>query len=255
MSAHRRLNRGSDKLKRIAVVTPLNEERAPIARRVTSVERVKSGSHSYLLGGLAGTDVVLAATGDGSEAAQQRLAELLDSFEVEAVVTLGIAGGLSPDLEVGTIVVAKTVQNGLGQVVDPDAGWLERASHLEGVAQGTVLSRSDIAVDARSKARLHAELSASGAAVVDLESAAYGREASRRGLPYLVARAVSDTSEETLPLDFNRFRSGSGRVDRRRVAVYTLVHPQVLPHLLSLRRRVRLCAERLADFAEGLLTQ
>jgi hypothetical protein len=88
---------------------------------------------------------------------------------------------------------------------------------------------------------------------VDLESATYARIAGSRGLDWLVARAVSDTAEEKLPLDFNRYRDARGAVRRGRVALYALRHPSVIPRLLGLGRRVADCAGRLADLTESTL--
>ena len=54
---------------------------------------------------------------------------------------------------------------------------------------------------------------ASGCIAVDMESCGAARAASEAGVPFLAVRAVSDTVEEDLPVDFNRFMKGGGLKD------------------------------------------
>lgn len=74
-------------------------------------------------------------------------------------------------------------------------------------------------------------------------------------MPYLVLRAVSDSYDEALPLDFNRFRKPDGGSDRGRVLRYSLRHPSIVPELMQLRERLRHCAGRLADLVEEVLNR
>jgi hypothetical protein len=91
------------------------------------------------------------------------------------------------------------------------------------------------------------------AAVVDLESLAYAEAAAQAAIPWLVLRAVSDTAAEALPALLNRCRDDGGAVRRRQVALELLGDPRALPVLLSLRRRVRRCAETLARATERIV--
>ena len=104
-----------------------------------------------------------------------------------------------------------------------------------------------------SKARLWQEAGGGEASVVDLESASYARVAAAHQMPYLVLRAVSDSHDEALPLDFNRFRRPDGGSDRGRIMRYSLRHPSIVPELMQLRERLRHCAGRLAELVEELL--
>ena len=89
--------------------------------------------------------------------------------------------------------------------------------------------------------------------MVDLESVSYVAAASEAGIPWLVLRAVSDTAAEALPALLNRCRDEGGAVRRAKVALELMGDPRALPFLLSLRQRIRHCAETLADAIEALL--
>ena len=196
---------------------------------------------------------VIMATGDGANLAREGLEQFLAAFDVQAVIAIGIAGGLSDDLEVGSVVAATRVTNGIGEAPEPDSELLARSSDLEGVRLGGVHSHEEIAIDPMSKARLWQQIGGGEASVVDLESASYARVAAAHGVPYLVLRAVSDSYDEALPLDFNRFRKPDGGSDRGRVLRYSLRHPSIVPELMQLRERLRHCAGRLAELVEEVL--
>ena len=121
------------------------------------------------------------------------------------------------------------------------------------IGRGTVISATRIAVTPAEKAGLHSRLDTDGAAVVDLESAAFAGEAVERGLPCLVARAVCDTAEEALPLDFNRFRTAAGGVSQGRVLRHALTHPGIVEALMGLRDRVRSCSQVLAELVTEVI--
>lgn len=192
------------------------------------------------------------ATGDGATRARHGLAGLIEKFEPTCVIALGIAGGLSPDLGVGDVVVADTVVNGTGAVAPPDETLRAVAARLPQVRSGVVFSHTQVAVDPMAKAKLWRAQGEVPCMVVDLESAAYAREAAAQRLPYLVLRAVSDSHDEALPLDFNRFRRADGSSDRVAVFRHALLHPSIVPELLQLRDRLRYCAGRLATCVERL---
>jgi adenosylhomocysteine nucleosidase len=213
------------------------------------------GAGKALQGSLGGTRLVTLATGDGSERARRGLADLLSRVDLEVVFAIGIAGGLSADLEVGDVVIASRVTNGTGVVPPPDRDWLAQAQVLEGVTDGSIYSHSEIAIDPVAKHRLWQQAGSRAAQVVDLESASYARVAAAKQVPYVALRAVSDSSEEALPLDFNRFRKRDGSSDRFGVSRYALLHPSIVPELMQLRERLRHCAIRLASLVEEILSR
>ena len=92
-------------------------------------------------------------------------------------------------------------------------------------------------------------------AVADLESSHYASAAEERDLPWIVLRGVSDEADEALPAFLNRCRDRHGSVVRSRVVRHLFLHPGDVPEVLRLRRRVRCCAERLADAVEGILQE
>ena len=239
----------------IGVVAALPEEIRPLQQRLEKTRRLRLGAGKAIQGSLGGSRIVSLATGDGAERARRGLTDLLSRVDLEAVFAIGIAGGLSADLGVGDVVVASRVTNGTGDVPPPDHNWHAKALTLQGVTDGSIYSHSEIAIDPVAKQRLWQQAGGAAAQVVDLESASYARVAAARRVPYAAWRAVSDSSTEALPLDFNRFRKSDGSSDRFRVSRYAFRHPSIVPELMQLRERLRHCARRLAVLVEEILSR
>jgi adenosylhomocysteine nucleosidase len=230
---------------RIAILAAMPEELAPLRAMTTGAESLDVTGCEAIRGRLEGREVILACTGDGAANAARGAAAVLDRFPVDAVVIVGVAGGLSPALETGRLLAATMVlENGV-PLPPPDAAWRESAVRLAEALPATFVSSRDLLCTARSKAEAYARLPQGVTAAVDMESAAFARAAADRHLPYLALRAVIDAAGETLPLDFNALRDAGGAIDRRRIALRALTRPSLIAPLLRMRRRVGRCSGRL----------
>jgi adenosylhomocysteine nucleosidase len=169
----------------------------------------------------------LIANGPGPKLVERALERKQD---VDRVLSIGFCGALDPTLRIGDIVVSGEVPKRLG------------ASFV----QGDVVSVDRVAFTAREKSDLR---TATGAAVVEMESAAVARKAREWDVPFGCVRVVSDVAGDDLPLDFNRYRDADGRFERMRIALAALGRPfTVLPRLVRLDRDCRRAAERLGEF-------
>jgi len=160
---------------------------------------------------------LLVANGAGPRSVQRILHNLVQDFD--EVISTGFCGALDPNLRVGDIVEAQ-----------PTEIW----------------SEDRIVVSAEEKQQLRER---TGARIVDMEYAAVAAKAREWNIPCRAVRVVSDSAQEDLPLDFNRYRDAEGRFQLTRIAVAGLVRPfSVLPKLLQLDRNSRLAAEKLGAF-------
>ena len=169
----------------------------------------------------------LVANGPGPRLVERTLGKKPD---IDRMLSIGFCGALDPTLRIGDIVVSGEVPETLG------------ASFV----RGDVVSVDRVAITVRDKCELRA---ATGAAVVEMESAAVARKAQEWDVPFGCVRVVSDSAGEDLPLDFNRYRDADGRFERSRIALAALGRPfTVLPGLVRLDRHCRRAAERLGEF-------
>lgn len=237
-----------------AVVTALPEELAPLRARAAGVREERQGSRRVLLGRLGARPVVMTATGLGRTRAERELRALVEAYPVAAVIGAGLAGGISPGLQVGELLVGREVRDGTAAVAAPDPSWVERALAPGTGARGVVLvTVGEPLWSAKSKAELWRTLSPAGPAAVDMESAAWAKVAAEHGLPYLVVRSLLDRAEDPLPAFLARCQDQDGSFRRGKVVRQALLHPRTVAELVALRRQVRRCTERLACFVERLL--
>lgn len=197
---------------------------------------------------------VAASTGDGPVKAARVADALCRRYRPSLLLGVGVAGALSPDLEVGDLVVAFRVLDAAGETPPPHAVLVVQAAAKPEARQGTLLSVARPLVTAAQKAEAFSKLGP-GAAAVDMESAAWARAAAAHGIPCLVVRAVSDTANEELPGYLSECMDSEGGIRRSAVALRALGRPSTIPVLLRMRRRVVASSALLAAFVERLLAE
>jgi adenosylhomocysteine nucleosidase len=239
-----------------AIVAALPEEMAALRSRATDIRRIAGTAFEIVSGRVAGRPVVLAVTGDGAQKAREGVAAVLGSASVDRLIAIGVAGGLSRDLDAGALVVSDRVSSEGEGSLHADASLIDLAERYAGARRALVVTAGRIIDTVTEKARLLRSVGAGPiSAVVDLESAAFAGAAARSGIPWLVLRAVSDTAQEELPALLNRCRDDGGAVRRGKVALALLREPAALPFLLSLRQRVQRCAATLAQAVEVVMAE
>lgn len=227
---------------------PTSDAQAPIlvvAALSLELKALNRASHPGL---------ALLETGEGVSNAQRNLDAWLDHRTPRALLSIGLAGALSPALQAGDLVIVREVRD---SDVSPDDELLAAAKRVQiGVPMhfGTAVTSSEILWQAESKRALASSLGPSEIAFVDMESTAVASVCARRGVPFLIVRAISDLLDEDLPLDFNKYRNPDGRVDQGKVVIAALLRPHAWAGLFDLQRRSELCAKRLAEFVEGLVS-
>ena len=182
-----------------------------------------------------GDAVFIEVGGMGRSRAEAAAARLLNRG-ASALVSWGIAGGLDPSLEAGTVVVPEVVIDTSGGRKQTDAAWRNRL--LTGVGQsvptstGPILHAERVVTTPARKRELHDRWDA---VAVDMESAGVARVAEDAGGPWLVVRAVADAADHELPKSAMKVCDDSGRL--RIAAILGLVlRPGLWPALISLGR-------------------
>jgi len=169
---------------------------------------------------------------DRAEAATKRL---LDRG-AKAVVSWGIAGGLDPDLEPGTVVVPECVIDADRGQWHADSGWRDRLlaeiGDLVPISRGQMFHADEVVASPERKHHLHERWNV---AAVDMESAGIARVAQGAGAAFLVIRVVGDVADQVLPKAVTKLSDEHGRL--RAGAVAGLVfRPRLWSTLLALGR-------------------
>jgi hopanoid-associated phosphorylase len=178
-----------------------------------------------------GTGVATLCSGGKPDILAQRLDA--QTPPLGGVLSFGLAGGLSPDLKSGDIVVASHVLHGDERHV-ADRRWLDailRATSNEiRIKRGTLYGSNKVVAGAADKEALHAQ---SGALAVDMESHIAAEYARKHGIPFAAIRAVSDPSGRGLPDIATNALTPDGDVDLLKVLGGLLRRPDQLPMLVA----------------------
>ena len=209
MAAEAREFRGI--LKRFGPAAKLNREGAKFSREV-----MRDGDRWWLL-----------ANGPGPRCVEEVLRQKMD---VSGIVNTGFCGALDPSLNIGDVVVW---------------GGAPAVSRLPFV-KGEISSADRVVVTAEEKRLLREK---TGAIAAEMEAAAVKKTADRWGVPFYCVRAVSDTANEDMPLDFNLYRDRAGRFSLPRIALAAMSRPFTrIPALRRLEANCNVASESLGAF-------
>jgi len=152
------------------------------------------------------------------------------------IISIGLGGALAEGLRPGDWVVGRGVHMQQGRV-ETDQDWSETLlDRLPGARAGDVAGSDVMVADAAGKRALY---DSTGALVVDMESHVAARVAARHGLPFAVARTISDSADHSLPIAAQRGMRPDGGMDIAAVLLALLGDPAQLPALI----RTALAAE------------
>ena len=184
-----------------------------------------------------GEPALFAANGPGPKLAAQVIDVVIGRQPIAALVSIGFCGGLDPSLAPGDVFVANEVL-GVGPALIPDGA-------SKAYQTGCLISTDRVAITPAEKA----ELRRTGASAVEMEAGAIAGFAKQEKIPFYCIRVITDTANESLPLDFNRMRGADGRFSRARILAAALRRPGVLiPELVRLNKRCKSAATALGDF-------
>jgi adenosylhomocysteine nucleosidase len=205
-------------------------------------------------GALDGVPCILVRTGMGKENAGRAVRALLAAERPALIACLGFAGALRDGLGPGHLVVAREVVDASdGRVHATSPEWLARATALAAPGARTTAGRlvtvERVLRTPAEKERLGRELAAEAA---DMESSAVIAAAAERGLPVLCARAIIDERALELRLDFARVVAPDGSPRLLELVKAVARRPSLGLELVGLRKRARLAARALGDFAGAL---
>ena len=188
--------------------------------------------------------------GGGTARGATQAAQRAIAAGATALVSFGLAGGLSPSLGAGTIVIPAAVLF-RGRHLAADA---ELSAALGGITTPTLLAGEAVIASVAGKAERWA---GTGAEAVDLESGAVAEACRQAQLPFAVLRAVCDPATRALPPAAVGALTKNGGVGLGGIAVSLLLRPGQVSGLMALSRdttaakralaaRVRMLRERSA---------
>ena len=188
------------------------------------------------VGRLNGRPVALVANGPGPKLAGEAVDVVKQNQSMDGLISIGFCGGLEPSLQVCDIFVATEVV-GVAPALTPTSP--------RSFKTGKLLSIDRVVSTAEEKVKLGKD----GADAVEMEAGAVAARAKAHQIPFYAVRVVTDTSEESFPLDFNQVRSHDGHFSRARIVAAAFRKPATLfSELIKLNKRTKRASQALGDF-------
>jgi nucleoside phosphorylase len=224
-------------------------------RKVRINEKHWSDGIDVLQAQIGENTVSIFLTGIGIKCLDFKAARHFETGEVDAVISSGLAGALKAEHEIGEIVAPRRV----GTL--RDASGVSAASALLAFAEKkgaklveTLLTSHRIIETGAEKSRL-----AMFGDAVDMESFHVMREFFDHGIPVATIRAISDGSDEDLPMDFSKTITSQGHVKFGSMLKELAGRPGKIPDLVRFGQQSKDAARRLAtyldSFVQGLTSE
>lgn len=182
-------------------------------------------------------------SGPGSERAFTAARRAI-SDGASALMSWGLAGGLTESVATGTIVVPDLLVSGAGQW-QANAAWRQRLldalGSRFGLSDGPLYTADRVITTLEDKSRL---ASSTGSVAVDMESAGVAEAAAEDSIPFVALRVVADGPKDELPDNAAALITPSGRT-RYRGLLGFLFSPRRLKLLVALAGRSRDARQQL----------
>lgn len=208
-------------MKTIGVIGAMEEEIENIKPYIDIISTKNIVGLDFYMGKMCGNNVVLVRSGIGKVNASICSQVLIDLYAVDYIINVGVAGAINKELAIGDVVVATDVMHHDIDTGD-GAGIIPRMKESAFKADEYI---SSICVDVCKKTdtQVHTGRIVSGdqflcsvekknqiwnsfkAQCVDMESAAVGQTCYLNKIPFAIIRAVSDSSDDSKPDEYENF--------------------------------------------------
>ena len=198
----------------LGIIGAMDKEVDALRQQMTDTEEKRAEFSRFTMGILWGERVCLAQCGIGKVHAALCAQSMITSFDVSAILNIGVAGALRPGLGIGDTVVADSavqhdvdtspIGDPIGMVSGPNivhfpcdpalSSLLKQAAEEAGLRweSGTVATGDQFIVGTEKKVWLSDTF---GAAACDMEGGAIAQCCYETGVPYAAVRAISDTRD------------------------------------------------------------
>lgn len=213
-------------MKRIGIIVAMQEELEEIKEYVEDINEKEIRHITFIEGKVEEKNVVLVQCGIGKVNAAMVTQALIDSYNIEYIVNIGVAGALNPMLNIGDVVIAdKLIQHdfditafghskgyitGVGDFIQTDENLrnkLEKLNHNNKdnkykIKSGIIASGDIFCTDIEMKNKIYSKFDAD---CVEMEGAAIAQVCYLNEIPFVVMRSISDSPNGKNAITFDKF--------------------------------------------------
>jgi adenosylhomocysteine nucleosidase len=240
----------------VGIVTALKLELEPLLQKLDRVKRYSGGDFTFRGGFLRDIRIASVECGAGRNKAERATHALLDAHHPDWVLSIGYAGALTEQLEIGDVIVANRIVPADAPAPADKAGVKidikMPADEARGLYVGRIATAGHIVQTVAEKRRIAEQ---TGAIAVDMESLAVAETCRERKVRFIAVRAISDDCRSDLPNEVLSVLGGSGSIRAGAIVGALWKRPSCYKDLWQLRQNAHTAAERLSLFLVSMLRQ
>ena len=197
-------------MKTIGIIGAMPDEVAILKDGLENMKEAHTGGIDVYTGILHGKSIALCCCGMGKASAAAATQLLISEFKVDAIINSGIAGNMTPVLNVGDVAVSTSVINhdGENNMINQSYPYqfeftadeklvsaAARACHALNItcATGRIATGDQFIGDSATKKRITDMFAP---LCVEMEGAAIGHIAAKNDKPFVIIRSMSDNADE-----------------------------------------------------------
>lgn len=212
-------------MKKIGIIVAMQEELEKIENKMKNIKIKKVKDLRFLIGKIETKECVLVQSGVGKVNASRTTQVMIDNFELEFIINVGVAGSINDSLNIGDVVIGKHVVqhdfditafghskgyiSGIGDnikcnqeiIIKFDEMMKNITDRDYKIKLGVVATGDVFCTDIDMKNKIRSNFDAD---VVDMECAAIAQVAYLNDIPFAVIRSVSDTPNGENELDYEQ---------------------------------------------------
>ena len=244
----------------IGLIAAMAEESQALLRYVRQWECGSlEGLRSYTFS-ITGTQCVLVTSGMGTRRAREAARSLVETYSPHRLVSLGIAGAVEPDLEIGDVILVEQVfrldQAGLVPGT-PLIAWPEAANQAVEQAlieRGAHVYRG-LAITTSGSQAVGTLLGGMKHPVLEMETYGIAQVAAEKGMPLLAIRAISDGPCAPIPFDLGEVMDEDANLRVGKLLGAIVHNPKIISQSRQMMRNNRIAAENAAIALLAALSQ
>jgi adenosylhomocysteine nucleosidase len=247
-------------MERIGIIAALPQERDALLRFIEERERSVLGPFRCQRFRLLDRDCVLVTSGMGLKRAAQAARTLIEVIRPQLLVSVGVAGAVNADLEIGDVVASRST--GRLDLVSPgsfqplaqlsEAAWQAAAQALQ-LRQAHLVSGTAVCTHGSQYVAPQPEQLTNP--VLEMETWGIAQVAAEQAMPLLSLRAISDGPRAPIPFNLEAVMDEEYNLRIGEIIKTALSHPRKLPQLVQMGRNTTKAAENAALALIAALSQ
>jgi nucleoside phosphorylase len=235
----------------IGLIAAMTDESNALLRHIKNWKRITVGSYRGHRFELAGRTCILVTSGMGIRRAAEATRALAAEYNLQLLISFGIAGAVEPELEIGDVVAAESfcqLDAGVPGLRLPLASLpnAAREAVVRALAERGARLFTGTAITTGGSQLSSQETGALPHPILEMETAGIAQAAAEKKIPLFSLRAISDGPRAPIPFDLGEVMDADANLKIGKLLKAILHNPKLLLQASRMSRNSRIAADNAA---------